>query len=151
MLLGGFICQQLDWELLFYICGGLCLIWCVLWQIFVFPSPEEDPRISSEERDLIITSRGSTSSIKAKPSVPWAAIVTSKPVIVLVLAQLTCQWTIYLIFSLFPSFLSNIFNLDVQLVGIIAAIPAIACISAGVKGPQNFKMFLLNIMIWELQ
>ena len=132
MLFGGFICQYLDWELLFYICGGLCLIWCILWQLFVFPSPEQDRRISSEERNLIITSCGL--SITQGPAVPWAQIVTSKPVIVLVLAQLTCQWSIYLIFSLFPSFLSNIFNLDVHVVGMIATIPAVACISAGVKG-----------------
>ena len=126
---GGIICQQLKWEYLFYLSGGLCIIWSIIWQIFVFPSPEEDPRISDEERDYILSSRATISTSSSK--VPWGKILTSKPVIALVLSQLSCQWIIYLIFSMFPSFLSDIFNLDIQWVGLISALPAVACISAG--------------------
>ena len=129
MLFGGIICQQLHWEYLFYLIGVLCIIWSVLWQLLVFPSPEEDPRISDEEREYIITSRTIISNKSKK--VPWGEILSSKPVVALVLSQLSCQWIIYLIFSMFPSFLSDIFNLDIQLVGLISAIPAVACISAG--------------------
>ena len=132
MLFGGFICQQFQWEFLFYLCGGFCTIWCIFWHFFVYPGPDEDPRCSQEERDFIAKSLGK-SNISSKPScyVPWKNILSSMPVIVLVIAQLCCQWIIYLIFSLFPSFVKNVFDLNVQTVGLIAAIPAISCISAG--------------------
>lgn len=132
MLFGGFICQQLEWEFLFYLCGGLCVIWCIFWQTLIFPTPEEDPRCSQEERDFIAESLGKKSySDKKSCYVPWRKILSSMPVIVLVIAQLCCQWIIYLIFSLFPSFIKSVFDLNVQTVGLIAAIPAISCISAG--------------------
>lgn len=143
MFFGGFICQQLQWEYLFYMSGVFCIIWSVLWQIFVFPSPEEDPRISNTERDFIIKSRA-VMSTKTSTKVPWGKILSSKPVIALVLSQLSCQWIIYLIFSLFPSFLHDVFNLDIQLVGLISTLPAIACISAGSLSVVGDKLAALK-------
>lgn len=121
MILGGFICQHLQWEYLFYLSGGICIIWSIIWQIFIYESPEADPRISEDELDYIIKNRSPIS--KDKKNVPWSKVLTSMPVMALVLSQYTCQWIIYLVFSLYPSFLRHIFHLDVQLVGLLSALP----------------------------
>ena len=44
---------KLGWEGVFYIHGGLCLIWCILWTIFVCDCPEKHHFISAEELEYI--------------------------------------------------------------------------------------------------
>jgi|688.fasta_scaffold1406698_1 hypothetical protein len=50
------------WESVFYVQGGLALIWSVLWILFVYDSPEEHPRIHSEELKLFKIYRGNNQS-----------------------------------------------------------------------------------------
>ena len=50
------------WESVFYVQGGLALIGSVLWILFVYDSPEEHPRIHSEELKLFKIYRGNNES-----------------------------------------------------------------------------------------
>lgn len=56
MLLAGIIADKLGWEYVFYIMGGASAIWLILWAILVADSPEKQPLISKEEREMIVTS-----------------------------------------------------------------------------------------------
>ncbi len=49
----GLIAGSLGWESVFYIHGGLALIWCVLWVILVSDCPDEHKWISEEEKEFI--------------------------------------------------------------------------------------------------
>ena len=44
---------KLGWEGVFYIHGGLSLIWCILWTIFVRDCPENHHLISADELEYI--------------------------------------------------------------------------------------------------
>ena len=44
---------ELGWEGVFYIHGGLSLIWCILWTIFVRDCPENHHLISADELEYI--------------------------------------------------------------------------------------------------
>lgn len=48
----GILAEELGWESVFYVQGGLGAIWCVLWIFLVFDSPQEHPRIHPAERQL---------------------------------------------------------------------------------------------------
>jgi predicted MFS family arabinose efflux permease len=48
----GILAASWGWESVFYVQGGLAMIWCVLWIIFVFDSPEDHPRIHPAELEL---------------------------------------------------------------------------------------------------
>ena len=52
----GILADLLGWESVFYVQGGLAMIWCVLWLIFVYDSPQDHPRIHPAERELFETS-----------------------------------------------------------------------------------------------
>lgn len=54
MLLAGVIAGSVGWEAVFYIMGGLSVMWMILWVIFVADSPEKLSLISQNERDLIV-------------------------------------------------------------------------------------------------
>lgn len=54
----GILASVGGWESVFYVQGGLALIWCGLWLLFVYDSPEEHPRIHPEELKLFEMYRG---------------------------------------------------------------------------------------------
>ena len=48
----GFLANEVGWEAIFYVQGGLAAIWCVLWIFLVYDSPQKHPRIDSKELQL---------------------------------------------------------------------------------------------------
>ncbi len=73
--------SALGWEGVFYLHGGLAVVWCFLWVAFVTDSPSDHRFISNEERELIESSTNAGSSAKKGPTppVPWGKIFTSVP------------------------------------------------------------------------
>lgn len=54
----GFIIATLSWEYVFYICGLVSFLWCIIWFMFVYDSPACHPRISQNERRYIESKLG---------------------------------------------------------------------------------------------
>ena len=44
--LAGYVSDHLGWEAVFYVTGGLSLVWVVFWFILVSDTPAQHPRIS---------------------------------------------------------------------------------------------------------
>ena len=57
---------QLGWEGIFYLHGGLSIIWCVVWAIFVTDSPHVNRFVSDEERDLISKNRPALNQVRLR-------------------------------------------------------------------------------------
>ena len=49
----GVIAGALGWEAVFYIHGGLSIIWCFLWAFFVTDDTQKHPFMSVEEKKFI--------------------------------------------------------------------------------------------------
>lgn len=54
MLMAGVIAGSLGWEAVFYIMGGLSVIWIILWIVLVSDNPEKSSLVSEEEKNLIV-------------------------------------------------------------------------------------------------
>lgn len=64
LLIGGEIAaSSLAWPGIFYISGGVGVLWCILWAIFGSNSPEECKRISEEEKHYIQSSLGQITDV----------------------------------------------------------------------------------------
>lgn len=64
LLIGGEIAaSSLAWPGIFYISGGVGVLWCILWAIFGSNSPEECKRISKEEKHYIQSSLGQITDV----------------------------------------------------------------------------------------
>jgi ACS family sodium-dependent inorganic phosphate cotransporter len=48
----GILAAAFGWESVFYVQGGLAMVWCVLWLVFVYDSPQDHPRIHPAELEL---------------------------------------------------------------------------------------------------
>lgn len=53
MVAGGYLLHFFGWPSVFYVAGGLTLVWFVFWSFFVYNDPSEHPRITEEELNYI--------------------------------------------------------------------------------------------------
>eukprot|EP00091_Calanus_sinicus_P006817 TRINITY_DN17581_c0_g1_i1.p1 TRINITY_DN17581_c0_g1~~TRINITY_DN17581_c0_g1_i1.p1 ORF type:complete len:116 (-),score=41.38 TRINITY_DN17581_c0_g1_i1:114-437(-) len=80
MMSSGIINTLCGWEFVFYIQGGLSLIWCVIWFICVSDTPAKHQFASEAEKIFIATAQPKSGNKDGeKPAVPWGKIFTSVP------------------------------------------------------------------------
>ena len=56
-LIGGFVVENFGWEIMFYAPAAVTLLWCVIWWLRVFESPEKHRSISDAELEYIVATR----------------------------------------------------------------------------------------------
>ncbi|XP_019743657.1 sialin isoform X1 [Hippocampus comes] len=124
--LSGEICFYLDWTYVFYIFGAVGLLWFMLWAFLAFDSPNSHPWISEQERVYI------TGSLKKELSplvqhIPWRAIVTSRPLLAIVVAHFSYNWTFYTLLTLLPTYMNDVLGFSIQQNGLLSALPYLGC------------------------
>ncbi|XP_049591389.1 sialin [Syngnathus scovelli] len=124
--LSGEICFYLDWTYVFYIFGAVGLLWFVLWTFLAYDTPDTHPWISERERVYI------TSSLKNELSspgehIPWRAIVTSRPLLAIVVAHFSYNWTFYTLLTLLPTYMNDVLGFSIQQNGWLSALPYLGC------------------------
>nr|CAG4645485.1 EOG090X04X8 [Lynceus sp. MCZ IZ 141354] len=122
MVACGVLAENYGWPSIFYVFGGIAIVWCIAWIILIKDSPQEDPYVSQEELDYIVTSIGSGRPVThLKP--PWKSILTSMPVWSTVVAHFTENWGFYTMLTQLPTFLSDTSNLKLDKTGFLSALP----------------------------
>jgi ACS family sodium-dependent inorganic phosphate cotransporter-like MFS transporter 6/7/8 len=78
--------------------GFVGLIWAILWFSLTFEKPAYHPTISQEEKNYIEEKIGHVShTVPTISNIPWRAILTSKPVYAIIVANFARSWTFYLL------------------------------------------------------
>lgn len=122
--LSGVLGENLGWESIFYVIGGICVGWYIVWLILIRASPEKDTFISEFERDYIRRTIGQQkhSSSGAK-QIPWKSIFSSIPVWGLIFANFGWGWGYVTMLTQLPQFLSDMMNFDLGKSGFLSALP----------------------------
>ncbi|KAG5678082.1 hypothetical protein PVAND_007784 [Polypedilum vanderplanki] len=129
----GLLAATYGWESVFYVFGAIGCLWLVLWMIIVRRSPEEDPFISEEEKNYIVKKLGRREDIKINP--PWKEIFKSPAVWAIVASHCAENWGFYTLLTQLPTFLSDVFNFQLQKTGFLSAVPYLTMgILLGVSG-----------------
>lgn len=122
--MSGVLTSHFGWQAPFYFYGAVGLVWYAFWLWLSFEKPSKHPSISREECDYIEACIGVVSH---KPptfaSTPWRAILTSKPVWAINVANFCRSWTFYLLLISQPMYFSEVFKLEIDDVGILGALP----------------------------
>lgn len=63
-IFNGFIMHSMNWRYVFHITGILTTLWSLIWYFIIYDNPEEHPRISQNELNLINKSIGDKLSKK---------------------------------------------------------------------------------------
>ena len=119
------------WPLPFLGIGGITVIWFIAWSVLIYETPADHPRISLEERELLMTSVDyHTIKSKQKEKIPWKKIVTSKRVYALLVARWADGIFGMGLSMCLSQYFSYVLNLDISTNGLLSAAPWLSCFLA---------------------
>ncbi|XP_060068011.1 sialin-like [Ylistrum balloti] len=117
------------WPAIFYVLGGLALIWTFVWLICVRNTPAEKPGISEREVRYIESSLGcvfsTKNSVKKKHLIPWKAMLTSLPVWSILVANFCGNYGAYMLLTQMPTYMKEVLHFDIKSNGVFSMIPYI--------------------------
>ncbi|RXG68326.1 Sialin [Armadillidium vulgare] len=140
MPFSGLLASELGWESVFYVQGGLSILWYFLWLFFVYDSPQTHPRISPEEKKYIIESFGGSTKDepKEKMPTPWKAIWASPAVWAIIVAHTCSNWGWYMLLVKLPTYMRYILHFDIKSNAGLSSVPFLCM--------WVFTMLLANIL-----
>lgn len=121
----GYLIVQWGWESVFYITGGIGLVWSICWFFVVYDSPAEHPRISAEERCEIETKIAEGQIGRGvKPSrVPWMGILMSAPVWAIVVTHGCSVFAYFTVVNQLPTYMKEVLHFNVKKNGLLSSLP----------------------------
>ncbi len=137
------IVTRLGWRWVFYLTGGVGLLWAIVW-LKVYRLPANSPFVTDEERNLIESAHAvEHASHTDGPPLPWASFFRITEVQGLMVAKfLTDAAWFFFIFWL-PKYLGDVRHLDIKQIGYYAWIPY-AFAGAGSLVAGMLSSFLLH-------
>ncbi|XP_067947009.1 sialin-like [Watersipora subatra] len=126
---GGFFCEweafDGGWPSMFYVGGGICLLFCFVWHFFIFDSPNEHPRISEREK-LYIAKSLDGSSIQKNDNVPWLDMAKSPALWAIIVVHFANNFGNYTLVTKLPAFMKEVLHFDIKSNGLYSTLPYIA-------------------------
>lgn len=128
-LSSGVISANLGWDWVFYIQGGLSVIWCVLWLICVTDTPPAHKFADKAEINFIEDSKPAKAPTgpdggapKALP-IPWCSIFSSVPFLTLAFAHFCNNFGWYMLLIELPLFVRSGLGVGMAVNTIISCVP----------------------------
>ncbi|XP_063961599.1 sialin-like [Lytechinus pictus] len=109
------------WPLAYYFFGGFTLLLVLVWIVRIYETPGRHPRISAKEKQYL--SSTVISKETEKISIPVIAMLTSIPVWAMIFTSFGASWTNQVLFTNQPIYLKHVQGMDIELIGVTAAIP----------------------------
>ncbi|XP_014769647.1 sialin isoform X3 [Octopus bimaculoides] len=123
--MSGFLCVygfDNGWGSIFYVFGGLSLVFSFVWIYVVYDNPNVHPTISEEERSYLNRTIKCKSKVK---NVPWKSIMTSTAVWAIIMAHTFINWTIFSFQVILPLYMKEALSIDSKSNGLMSSAPFI--------------------------
>lgn len=101
------ITATMGWEWAFYLFGATGVLWFLWWRSSVVGHPDASIRNAGQHAG----------------TVPWRGLFASAPVWALIIAHFSNNWSMYVLLSWWPTFLTDHLGVDIEAVGWFAMIP----------------------------
>ncbi|XP_037075480.1 LOW QUALITY PROTEIN: putative inorganic phosphate cotransporter [Pollicipes pollicipes] len=115
------------WQAIFYVTGGLSLVWCVLWLLLVHERPADHPPHHLQE-----SASTSTPSPGRPLDFPWKQALLSRPFQALVVVHFCENWGDYLIMTELPTYISTALRYPLNTNAMFSALPQLAKVAFAV-------------------
>jgi MFS transporter, ACS family, solute carrier family 17 (sodium-dependent inorganic phosphate cotransporter), other len=122
-LTGGF-----GWPISFYFFGAIGFLWTVIWLARITEDPATDPRITRQERELLLAQRPAETPMERAS---LRTLLLQAPVWAIFLSHFCANWGLYLLVSWLPSYFRDHMGLPLITAGLYSAAPWIAALAAG--------------------
>ncbi len=117
--------MRFGWRAVFWILGGVGLIWTVIWWTWFHDRPAEQPGITRVELEEI-----GESSASLHNSVPWRRLLALPQLWLITAAYGFYGWASWFYFSWFPTWMVNGAHISMQRMGVVASFPFLLGIGA---------------------
>jgi MFS transporter, ACS family, hexuronate transporter len=117
------------WQAAFLAVGALGFVWLGFWWAF-YRSPEDHPRITAEELDLIRDGRDS----KPLPPIPWLRLLRYREVWAIVLSRFLADPVWWLYITWLPKYLYDVRSFSLAKIGMFAWLPFVAADAGSLAG-----------------
>ncbi|XP_041361224.1 sialin-like [Gigantopelta aegis] len=122
MPISGILCDSRllgGWPSVFYVFGGLGLLWFVFWMWIIHETPADHPTITKAERQYIEESIGEKEYLPT----PWKKILTCPALWGIAAAHFAENWLLYMILTSLPTYMKNILKFDMKSIGFLSGMP----------------------------
>jgi len=121
LLTSPMLINAFGWQSVFYVFGGVGLVWVVIWEAQVAGIKTSDPETFQKIKSLNQPKTGQLST-----DIPWRGMLRSKPVLALMYTHFCSGWFHFSILSWLPSYFSSTLGLELGDAARISLIPPIA-------------------------
>lgn len=96
------------WASPFYFFGSMGVLWFICFALLCHNDPESHPYISEKEKNYLKRELGSLERDKTLPPTPWWLIITSAPMISLVICQIGHDFGYFTMITDLPKYMSDV-------------------------------------------
>ncbi|CAN6471365.1 unnamed protein product [Victoria cruziana] len=112
--------HSFGWPSVFYSFGSLGTVWFAIWLNKAHSSPSEDPQLSSEEKQLILSS---TLSKEPVTIIPWGLILSKPPVWALIISHFCHNWGTFILLTWMPTYYNQVLKFNLTESGLFCVLP----------------------------
>ncbi|XP_020527607.1 ascorbate transporter, chloroplastic [Amborella trichopoda] len=112
--------HKFGWPSVFYSFGSLGIIWLAIWLNKAHSSPQEDPELRIEEKELILGG-----SIVKDPvtAIPWKLILSKAPVWALIISHFCHNWGTFILLTWMPTYYNQVLKFNLTESGLFCVLP----------------------------
>ena len=134
-----------EWPSVFYISGGVGIIWCLVWFLWITEYPTDE---YSTETTSLVDRNNSDRIREVSENVPWKKVLMSLPVWSNAVGVFCQDWIWFFIITEHPSYFDNVLDIHITDNGLYSSLPIIAAfLSQLVSG--CISDYLLHIKSWR--
>jgi ACS family sodium-dependent inorganic phosphate cotransporter len=117
----GILVAAYGWQSVFYVFGGLGLMFSVFWLKFIHARPSDHPTISADEKALLASLE--TTDAEDKEPIPWGLFLRHPAIWALLVNHFCANWMLYLFLAWLPSYFRDVQGLSITGSGLFAIGP----------------------------
>jgi MFS transporter, ACS family, solute carrier family 17 (sodium-dependent inorganic phosphate cotransporter), member 5 len=109
-----FLCTQPianGWPLIFYLGGGIGIVWTIVWMLTTSDSPTNHKFITEDEKSYVL---GAITTVSSKGPTPWFKIIKSGPVWAVIIANTCTNMGLYTFLTQLPTYMKEILKFDIK-------------------------------------
>ncbi|KAL1117414.1 hypothetical protein AAG570_004740 [Ranatra chinensis] len=124
-ILTGFMLKYWEggWAGVFYLFGGLGVLWYLAFCFLCYSDPASHPYISQQEREYLSQTIGCLKRKKEQAPTPWKSLALSLPLWGLVIGQIGHDWGLFTIQTDLPKYMKSVMKFSIAQNGILSALP----------------------------
>ena len=117
------VVAHLGWPWVFYLFGGLGIVWLAIWQMRAAATPAQHPQIDAAELDYI---RAHIAPVELGSAPPIQAFLKHSAVWAIIVAHFCHNWSLYVLLTWLPTFVNKGLGVNFASVGVFTMFPHIA-------------------------